>query len=91
MAPNHARKLEVPGQFCDCEFVQCYRLDAYDGPIDTDVNEVHSVQWLSLQQLKHQAATCEHMFTPWLLDEMQRMHWLQDDAVLETGTLTSVS
>ena len=69
----------------------CCRLDAYDGPIDTDVNEVHSVQWLSLQQLKHQAATCEHMFTPWLLDEMQRMHWLQDDAVLETGTLTSVS
>lgn len=25
MAPNHARKLEVPGQFCDCEFVECYR------------------------------------------------------------------
>ncbi len=25
MAPNRARKLEVPGQFCDCEFVECYR------------------------------------------------------------------
>ncbi len=25
MAPNHARKLEVPGQFCDCELVECYR------------------------------------------------------------------
>ncbi|KAL0033777.1 hypothetical protein WJX77_004816 [Trebouxia sp. C0004] len=40
MAPNHARKLEVPGQFCDSEFVECYRLDAYDGPIDTDVDEI---------------------------------------------------
>lgn len=25
IALNHARKLEVPGQFCDCEFVECYR------------------------------------------------------------------
>ena len=24
-SPNHARKLEVPGKFCDCEFVECYR------------------------------------------------------------------
>ena len=25
MTPNHARKLEVPGKFCDSEFVECYR------------------------------------------------------------------
>ncbi len=69
----------------------CCRLDAYDGPIDTDVDEVYSVQWLSLQQLKEQAATCKHTFTPWLLDEMQRMHWLQNDAALEISKVTSVS
>ncbi len=61
------------------------------GPIDTDVDEVYSVQWMSLQQLKSQAATCQHMFTPWLLDEMQRMHWLQDDSALETSKLMYVS
>ena len=31
------------------------------------------------------------MFTPWLLDEMQRVHWLQDDAALEPNKLMSVS
>lgn len=25
LTPNHARKLEVPGRFCDFEFVECYR------------------------------------------------------------------
>lgn len=83
MTPNHARKLEIPGKFCDSEFVECYRLAAYDGPLDPDDDEVFSIQWTSLQQLKQHAASSSSTYTPWLLVEMQRMHWLCDDKILQ--------
>lgn len=29
MTPNHARKLEMPGKFCDSESVDCYRYASF--------------------------------------------------------------
>ena len=70
------------------------RLDGYDGPLDTDDDEVYSVQWLSLQHVRDQAAANEHNFTSWLVAEMQRMDWLLHDAAQamhEPTALSSVS
>lgn len=77
-SPNHARKLEVPGKFCDREFVECYRLDAYDGPLDADAQEVHDLQWVDVAQLISDAKANSERYTPWLREEMHRMHWFGD-------------
>lgn len=52
------------------------RLEAYGGPLDPDDDEVFSIEWVKLQELQQHAAKDDNTFTPWLLVEMQRMHWL---------------
>ena len=67
----------------DTNCVQSCRLAAYDGPLDPDDDEVFSIEWMSLQQLKQHATSSEITYTPWLMVEMRRMHWLHDDTVLQ--------
>ena len=62
------------------------RLDGYDGYLDPDDNEVFSVEWVSLQQLEWQASRNESLYTPWLLSEMQRMHWLHSNSAMQGQT-----
>lgn len=66
------------------------RLAGYDGPLDPDDDEVFSIQWTSLQQLKQRAAASKGTYTPWLLVEMQRMQWLQDDKSSQVFSSTTL-
>ena len=56
----------------------CRRLDAYDGPLDADAQEVHDLQWVSVTQLISDAKTDRDTYTPWLMEEMRRMHWFEE-------------
>lgn len=54
------------------------RLNNYEGPLDYDTQEVKFLEWVSLKQLRQDTAANRDYYTPWLLEEMQRMRWLED-------------
>ena len=53
------------------------RLTGFHGTLQTDPEEVFETRWADLTDIQQHAAEHPSLYTQWLLDEMQRMDWLQ--------------
>ena len=53
------------------------RLAGFHGAIQTDPEEVFETCWANLKDIQRDATEYPELYTQWLLDEMQRMDWLQ--------------
>ena len=56
----------------DSEFVQCWRLKNYDGPINIDNVEVCEIQWRKMDDVWQEIQEKPELFAPWLVDSLTR-------------------
>lgn len=53
------------------------RLIGFCGELHLDPEEVHETRWAHIKEVQEDTAEHPHMYTQWMLEEMQRMQWLQ--------------
>jgi len=76
LGPNHLRETREAG-LIDREFVESYRLDNYDGPVQVDPTEVAEAKFFPLVEIHKLASEAPQTFTPWFLDEAKLVGVLQ--------------
>ncbi|KAI8470173.1 MAG: NUDIX hydrolase domain-like protein [Monoraphidium minutum] len=71
---RHLRSItaDLPGggRLYDCEFVESYRLDGFQGEVRVNEAEVIAVRWVTLDEVAAEIAAEPQAFTQWLREEL---------------------
>mmetsp|Transcript_12034 Transcript_12034/g.30886 ORF Transcript_12034/g.30886 Transcript_12034/m.30886 type:complete len:185 (-) Transcript_12034:89-643(-) len=79
LGPNHLAEVREAG-LIDREFVESYRLDSYDGPVQVDPAEVAEARFFPLPEVRRMVAEEPGAFTPWFHREAKLLGLLQEPA-----------